>query len=336
MKTKIIYEDKDILVIQKPSGLATQTSKVGQQDVVSELKNYLAMKVPTGHPAGHPTGHPTRRRSTECPTGQSVGYFTGQSAGRYPTEQSVGSIAGHSKTEPYLGIIHRLDQPVEGLLVFAKNKKAAAALTAQLHGEKGADAAAWRGEGANLTARSHGDKGVDATAWGGEGANFTAQPHGVKESSAGTLNKFYYGVFCGSAPGGSGELIDYLYKDSSGKALIWEQCKGEKPPQVKHAVLQYCTLQTEQVQGIVLSLVKIHISTGRYHQIRAQMSHAGMSLLGDSKYADTATRAISEKLSIRNVALCAFDLEFYHPSKKEKMNFQIKPQGEAFSFFSIK
>ena len=33
---------------------------------------------------------------------------------------------------PYLGIIHRLDQPVEGVLVFAKEKKAAAALTKQL------------------------------------------------------------------------------------------------------------------------------------------------------------------------------------------------------------
>lgn len=33
---------------------------------------------------------------------------------------------------PYLGIVHRLDQSVEGLLVFAKTKKAAAALTGEL------------------------------------------------------------------------------------------------------------------------------------------------------------------------------------------------------------
>lgn len=32
----------------------------------------------------------------------------------------------------YLGVIHRLDQPVEGLLVFAKDKKTAAALTEEL------------------------------------------------------------------------------------------------------------------------------------------------------------------------------------------------------------
>ena len=39
---------------------------------------------------------------------------------------------GPGKGEPYLGIVHRLDQPVEGVLVFAKEKKAAAALTKQL------------------------------------------------------------------------------------------------------------------------------------------------------------------------------------------------------------
>ena len=81
MKTQIVYEDNDIVVINKPAGLATQTARVGQPDVVSELKNYLR--------------------------------------------------------SPYLGIIHRLDQPVEGLLVFAKNKRAAAALSTQLQSTEG-------------------------------------------------------------------------------------------------------------------------------------------------------------------------------------------------------
>lgn len=76
MKTEIIYEDANILVCYKPAGLPVQTAKVGQMDMVSELKNYL-----------------------------------------------------HSA---YLGIIHRLDQPVEGLLVFAKDTKSAAKLSAYL------------------------------------------------------------------------------------------------------------------------------------------------------------------------------------------------------------
>ena len=69
MKTKILAEDKDIIVCHKPVGLAVQSGRVGEADMVSELKNHLA---------------------------------TGGKA-------------------PYLGLIHRLDQPVSGILVFAKN-----------------------------------------------------------------------------------------------------------------------------------------------------------------------------------------------------------------------
>ena len=81
MRTEILYEDETILVIKKPAGLATQTSKIGEPDVVSELKKYLAES---------------------------------------------------GKKNPYIGVVHRLDQPVEGLLVFAKTQEAARDLTKQL------------------------------------------------------------------------------------------------------------------------------------------------------------------------------------------------------------
>lgn len=89
MRTEILYEDKIIMVIRKPAGLAVQSAGIGQPDVVSELKSHLAKLPDTGR-------------------------------------------LGPGKGEPYLGIVHRLDQPVEGVLVFAKEKKAAAALTKQL------------------------------------------------------------------------------------------------------------------------------------------------------------------------------------------------------------
>lgn len=79
----ILFEDDHILVVFKPAGIATQTARVGQQDMVSEIKNYLS-------------SHTSRRE------------------------------------EPYLGLVHRLDQPVSGLLVFAKSKTAAAGLSHQM------------------------------------------------------------------------------------------------------------------------------------------------------------------------------------------------------------
>lgn len=71
----IIQEDRDVIVCVKPSGMAVQTGKMAEPDLISWLKNYLRSQ--------------------------------------------------------YLGVVHRLDQPVEGLLVFAKNKQAAAELSRQ-------------------------------------------------------------------------------------------------------------------------------------------------------------------------------------------------------------
>ena len=85
-KQRIIYEDKDIIVCHKPAGIATQTAKVGQRDMVSEVSNYLA----------------------GC----------------------------QNQTKPYVGLVHRLDQPVEGILVFARNPKAAGELSRQMAANK--------------------------------------------------------------------------------------------------------------------------------------------------------------------------------------------------------
>lgn len=78
----IIYEDNDILVCRKPSGLAVQNASFGKKDLESMLKTYLFEK--------------------------------------------------SGKANPYLGVVHRLDQPVQGLVVFAKNAKAASNLSAQV------------------------------------------------------------------------------------------------------------------------------------------------------------------------------------------------------------
>lgn len=290
MKTEIIYEDKDILVIYKPAGLATQTAKLGQSDVISELKGYLAKQEKALLVSGK--------------AGAGQNRFPGKSDG--------------SAGQPYLGIIHRLDQPVEGLLVFAKNKKVAGDLTAQLQ-------------------RQVGEVG---------------------------LNKHYYAVLCGKPSPSEGELVDYMYKSPENVAVIVEQSKlseraggkagdttkGTAEP--KEARLCYKILasayacdrnETNAQEKNVLSsqssshsqaelhLADIEIFTGRFHQIRAQMAHAGMPLLGDAKYGDENAKELARMKKVRNVALCAYSLEFLHPVTKKKMNFEIKPKGIAFS-----
>ena len=78
----ILYEDKDIIVVDKPAGIAVQTANIAKDDIVSIIKNHISDK--------------------------------------------------YGVNDPYLGIVHRLDQPVRGLLVFALNRKAAAKLSSQI------------------------------------------------------------------------------------------------------------------------------------------------------------------------------------------------------------
>lgn len=231
--SKIIYEDEQVLVYHKPAGLATQSAKVGQPDVVSELKKYLARK----------------------------------------------------GTDSYLGVVHRLDQPVEGLLVFAKTKAAAAHLTKQLE--------------------------------------------------AGSLNKQYYATVCGKPEAEAGELVDYLLKEGNLAKVV-----SQGTPQAKKAVSQYRVLEcTEtktkgatgseasdietQAPGNYISRLDIHIDTGRFHQIRAQLAHAGWPILGDSKYGTPKSQEISRRQGIRNVALFAYKLEFIHPKTGKKCEYNI-------------
>ena len=42
---KIIYEDHDILVAEKPAGLESQASRGFEPDMVSEIKNHLKRDV---------------------------------------------------------------------------------------------------------------------------------------------------------------------------------------------------------------------------------------------------------------------------------------------------
>ena len=49
-------------------------------------------------------------------------------------ERMIKNYRAQKKEAIYVGVVHRLDQPVEGLMIFAKNQKAAASLSKQVQG----------------------------------------------------------------------------------------------------------------------------------------------------------------------------------------------------------
>lgn len=233
---EVLFEDKNIIVIKKPAGVATQSANITQKDCVSLIKEHL--------------------RKTE---------------------------ANISSGEPYVGVIHRLDQPVAGILVFAKDSNCAAILSKQVQGEL-------------MCKKYH------------------AAVEGIVDVCEET------------------ELTNVMYKDSrESKAVVLDgDVKSKKAGNIKlqTATLYYKTeLISEETKSTLLA---IRLVTGRFHQIRAQLSAMGHPILGDKKYGsqnacpEDFIKKVSGKENIRNsIALVADELTFVHPVTKKEMHFEL-------------
>lgn len=180
---------------------------------------------------------------------------------------------------PYLGVIHRLDQPVEGILVFAKTPSAAAYLNRAMQKNQ--------------------------------------------------IEKTYLAVTDRKPKKNEDVQIDFLKKDGRKNLSC---IVDEKAPEAKRAELSYHLLGTANTPEGERYLMEIRLKTGRHHQIRVQMAHAGMPLMGDEKYHPDAEKWRKKTA----LALCACRLSFPHPSDNRKMMFEVQPEGEEFQVFREK
>src|SRR5688572_7567427 len=77
-----------------------------------------------------------------------------------------------------------------------------------------------------------------------------------------------------------------------------------------------------------LSLLEVELLTGRTHQIRVHLAHAGHPIVGDDKYGDFA---LNRKLKQR-LLLHAGRLAFRHPVSGERVKFEAPLPGEMRRF----
>lgn len=190
------------------------------------------------------------------------------------------------RPDAYVGIIHRLDTGVSGLMVYAKTPKAAAALTKQVAQSQEAYAV--------LDGRAEPSQ------------NTPSAPPFIKQ---------YRAVLAG-APDEllpeAGVLRDYLFKDSrKGRAFpVSRPRKG-----VREAVLEYRISATNGT----LSLADITLHTGRTHQIRVQFASRKHPLWGDGKYGSRYKGAIA----LQSARLCFIHPE---TGKKLEFSLEVPPQ----------
>lgn len=133
--------------------------------------------------------------------------------------------------------------------------------------------------------------------------------------------KQYLAVVHGKPEPAEGRMDDYLYHDKAkNKAFVVDSARKG----VKSASLRYTTL----AQSGDCSLVEVTLETGRTHQIRAQLSHAGHPLLGDGKYGSREKGCTT--------ALWAYKLGVIHPGSKKLIEVQSDPpSGYPWNLFDI-
>ena len=118
------------------------------------------------------------------------------------------------------------------------------------------------------------------------------------------FTKEYYAVVDGDVTDAT--LENFIYKDArAGKAFIIDKERSG----AKKARLSYRTLGTVESEKGKKSLVYITLDTGRFHQIRAQLSNIGHPITGDGKYGSHDNRA-------KKIALMASHLAAELPDEK--------------------
>ena len=175
----------------------------------------------------------------------------------------------------YLGLVHRLDRPTGGVMVFAKTSKAASRLSEQIRD--------------------------------------------------GEVDKDYLTVVVGNVREKVGSLVHFLKKDEKNNVVtvVPQLETGSKRAELSYNVL-------EEVKDKI-TLVRVHLETGRSHQIRVQMATMGNPVFGDVKYGgDSLAKGW-------NLALWAYSLKFTHPVTKQTMHFIAYPNttDTPWKFFNL-
>jgi len=166
-----------------------------------------------------------------------------------------------SKEYAHLYLIHRLDQRVSGLVIFAKTEHSAKQLS--------------------------------------------------KDFQTRNITKKYRAIVGNKPSEMEGNLTHWLVKDAKkneSKAFINEVKDSQK------SELVYKVIQSSERYH----LLEVELLTGRFHQIRSQLSAIGSPILGDLKY------GFKRSSPDGSIFLQSYQIQLHHPTIKKALNFEIE------------
>jgi 23S rRNA-/tRNA-specific pseudouridylate synthase len=223
------------------------------------------------------------------------------------------------KSRDYIGLVHRLDRPTSGLMVYARNEQSLKILSATFNPSFSEQKYAIKSYLAAVEGKLSGDDYL---------VNYLRMIKPTKTT------------VCDVANWKDGEKKEKLLALQS--KLILPQTDVFSPqiltelaridPNFKIAKMFYQTITSANInegkrnQSNELlpekyqSFLSVNLETGRKHQIRAQLSYLGYPVIGDEKY------GASQRFSHRDICLHAYSLSFPHPfEKKRVLSFTIPP-----------
>jgi RluA family pseudouridine synthase len=190
----IIYEDKCIIVVNKPTGILTQSDMDKSDNLLDDIKLYIGQR--------------------------------------------------DEKNNVFLSMIHRLDRPSSGVLVFAKNSKSASRINE------------------NFRSRNVDKKYLCVV--NGRISDDGSCHHLISKSGVANERVRVYNIG-----------TDTNAQAKSSKNLV--------EAKLAYHVLGHYIMDGPKSK-VYQTLLDVELETGRKHQIRAQLSHIGHPIVGDVKY----------------------------------------------------
>ena len=227
----------------------------------------------------------------------------GDKTGDEPLSETVKQYLKEKYQKPgavFLGVVHRLDRPVAGLVVFARTSKALSRLN-KMFAEGEVHKTYWaiveRGERSENRGERREERGerIDNGGERSENRGERREERGERIDNGGERIE------------DCGELTHWLVRnEQQNKSYAYVR----EVPRSKKAVLRYRVIS----QGDRYALLEVQLLTGRHHQIRCQLAKAGMPIRGDLKYG--ARRSNPDG----SISLLSRRVEFVHPVSKENVS----------------
>jgi 23S rRNA pseudouridine955/2504/2580 synthase len=140
----------------------------------------------------------------------------------------------------------------------------------------------------------------------------------------GEVRKIYLAVAKGRWEGKARELTDSLHKHVN--------AQGERRVSVREDGMAAVTRVKPVKVNDAFSVLELQLMTGRTHQIRVHLAHAGHPVLGDDKYGDFPLNHALAKEGVKRLFLHAHKLSLRHPLTGEPLSFESRLPEDMSAF----